>query len=464
MRAAEDASEAFRRTLADTDVAEQRTVEITDHAELDKHGGSRAGGGGSEIAIEVPGPGGGFGQVLLYSAEDGSLSWHFPADIPRADVPSRGGHRRTYRVPRAIVPSEDQGGQRGILGAVAKKLLNVLVFPLIDPALGAIGDFFAARWETKHRRYLLREFGPDRYRTCQAPAIDAAAWARLSDGPALLFVHGTMSQSDTGFPRIPPDVMQHLHDRYDGRVFAFDHLTLSQTPMQNAQWLANQLPAGIGLTVDVVAHSRGGLVSRTLAERSAALALDGRLTVRTLIMVGTPNAGTALADRDHLSILLDRITGLLQFFPDNGVTDLLDIVLIVVKQLAVGAFGGLDGIMSMNPSGPQLAQFNRTPGSSAKYHAVAANYEPAGGSSLSRIARNGITDIVFGKAPNDLIVPTDGVFAVSGVPGFPVADPLIFDATASVDHSSHWIQPRFIEICSHGCRRAAGPENGVEAS
>ena len=37
------------------------------------------------------------------------------------------------------------------------------------------------------------------------------------------------------------------------------------------------------------------------------------------------------------------MTNLIQYVPDNGVTDALGLVLTMVKQLAVGAFGGLEG-------------------------------------------------------------------------------------------------------------------------
>jgi len=162
-----------------------------------------------------------------------------------------------------------------------------------------------------------------------------------------------------------------------------------------------------------------------------------------VVMVGTPNAGTALAHKDNLSKFLDRITGILQFVPDNAVTDTLDVVLSVLKQIAIGAFGGLDGIMCMNPAGEYLLNFNKTDGSTATYHAVASNYDPPSGSSVAQIARNGVIDVVFGAAHNDLVVPTNGVFEVPGTTGFPIADPLVFEASEGVIHSTYWTQPKF---------------------
>ena len=465
MRAAEDTTEAFRRALDEAGVAEQLTVEVSQHSELDAAGGTRAGGGGSEITVEVPAPGQGNGQLLLYAAEDGSLTWHLPADVAPGEVATRGGERRTYRIPREVV-SPDSGlggsGQRGLLGAVGTKLFKVLVFPLIDPVLGRVGDYFAGRWEEHHRRNEVRWFGPDAFQTAVVPAFGVDDWTRVRGGTALLFIHGTTAQAHTAFAQLPAETLAELQRRYGGRVFALDHFTISVTPHDNVRWLAEHLGDGAPLTLDVVAHSRGGLVGRALAERADELGLAGRLRVRTLVMVGTPNAGTALADRDHVSQLLDRFTDLVQYLPDNGVTDVVGLVLSILKQLSIGAFGGLEGIMSMNPTGSYLTAFNApalegapgrdapaldapaaagVAGSPVTYRAIASNYQPPQGSSLARIARNGATDIVFANTSNDLVVPTNGVFEVAGAAGFPVADPLVFPAEAGVDHSSYFGRP-----------------------
>jgi len=446
MRGAESSTESFRQALDEAGMVEQLTVEITGQRELDTTGGSRGGGGGTEIVVEVPPPGSGNGQLLLYAAEDGSLSWHLPDDVPPDQVVTRGGDRRTYRLPREVVLADpaSTGGQRGVIGAVGSKLFKVLVFPLIDPVLGKVGDYFAARWEQKNRRNLVRWFDPADYQHSDVMAFAAPDWTRVEGGTALLFIHGTTAQSNTAFDQLPAETLTELGRRYGGRVFALDHFTISVTPHENIRWLAEQLSALGGdapLSLDIVSHSRGGLVGRVLAERPSDVGLDGRVTVRTLVMVGTPNAGTALADKAHLSQLLDRVTDLAQYIPDAGVTDVLGLVLSILKQLTVGAFGGLEGIMSMDPAGEYLKAFNTTPGSKATYRAIASNYSPPRGSSLARVARNAGTDFVFQKADNDLVVPTNGVFQVDGAVGFPIADPLVFAAEAGVDHSSYFTRP-----------------------
>ncbi|MGH8823864.1 MAG: DUF7379 domain-containing protein [Jiangellaceae bacterium] len=449
MRAAEDATAEFLECLERAGVEEQLTIEIRDPWQTDDDGtGSRAAGGDGDIEAEVPGPGTGLGQFLIFTAEDGTVSWHLPVDVPRdpPSVASRGDDSRVYRVPRAVTPTvqPDGAGQRGLFGIVGSKLLKVLVFPLVDPVLGKVGDYFASRWEQRHRQNALRTFQPETYR--QAAGDPLPDWSVLAAGPALLFVHGTMSRSHTGFRRIPESLIGELHSRYEGRVLAFDHFTISVDPTENVRWLAKQLPDGLGMTVDVIAHSRGGLVGRVMAERGEELGLGGIVDVRNLIMVGTPNAGTVLADPEHLGTLLDRVTNLVQLVPDNPVTDTVDVVLAVLKQLAVGAFGGLGGLVSMNPNGSYLREFLNRPATTAStYRAVASDFEPAQGSPLARTARDAIIDVVFGSIENDLIVPTEGVHHVKGLDGFAPADPLVFPATAAVDHSSFWVQDAFAQ-------------------
>jgi pimeloyl-ACP methyl ester carboxylesterase len=246
---------------------------------------------------------------------------------------------------------------------------------------------------------------------------------------------------------MPRAVMERLHRRYQGRVFAFDHPTVSVTPTENVRWLATHLPAGAGLVVDVVSHSRGGLVGRVLCERATECGLDpDRLRVRTLVMVGTPNAGTPLANDRHIGAFLDTFTNLLEFIRDNPVTDTLEVILTVVKQVAVGALKGLDGLQAQSSEGSYLSGFlNRSSSVKARYRALAANYEPGRDAPLSRFARDHLTDLVFAGAENDLVVPTQGVFAVNGGSGFPIADPVVFPSRDGVEHGGFWSRPRAIQ-------------------
>ena len=441
MRAAEDTTPVLDEALADAGLVEQLTVEISQQSELDGRGGTRAGGDGDRITVEVPGPGEGNGQVLLYAAEDGSLTWHYPDSVAPEEAATRGGERRTYTIPRQVVaPESAEGTSRGLLGALGTKLLKVLVFPLVEPALGKVAHHFAARWEAAKRPGLVRWYSPE---TRLVPSTEAAPltredWARLGQGPALMLVHGTFSTARGGFGALPEAVLGELHQRYGGRVVAWEHPSISLTPRANVEWLAGQLAGADApaLTLDVVTHSRGGLVGRALAERGEELGTDGRAAVRTLVMVAPPNAGTALADVKNIRHLLDRVTNLVQFVPAAAGGDVLGPVLEVVKQVAVGAFSGLEGIMAMDPGGTDLADFNTGRATSTAYRVISAEYEPPQGSSLGRIARDAGTDLVFGALANDLVVPTEGAWDLPQTPGFPVDERLVLEKTLGVDHST----------------------------
>lgn len=440
MRGAEQVSADFQTALVASNLSEQLSVLISGQSELTRDGGTRAGGGSEDIVVEVPAPGDGNGQVVLYAAEDGSLSWHLPENLTPEPTLTRGGDRRTYRVPRAVVATgeSDAAASRGVLGALGVKVLKVLVFPLIDPLVGAVSDYFARRWEAAHHPTRVRWMGVDDYASGDAVSLTDADWSRLGEGRALLFVHGIFSTAHGSFGHLPRETMTTLHDRYDGRVFALDHPTVSVTPRENVDQLFGLVPDGVRLRLDIVTHSSGGLLGRELA------ASDG-CEVHNLVMVAAPNAGTPLADRQRLSALLDRVTALTQFIPSNGVTDTLSIVFAVLKQLAVGAVGGLDGITVMQPGGPYLEDLNHRPAPGARVAAIAADYEPPPGAPLARLARDGATDLVFARESNDLVVPTEGCWSVQDAEGFPIADRVVIQTSAGVDHNSYFSDPAVID-------------------
>ncbi|GAB6192612.1 hypothetical protein JCM39068_23610 [Desulfocastanea catecholica] len=364
----------------------------------------------------------GFGQVVLACDEDGVLTWHFPEDVFPTEVVSRAADRRTYRL-RTHMVGAPIPGNRGLMGALGKKLLKVLAFKVVDKALGAVGDFFVSRWEKEHRPHRLRSFTPGDYRRLGGATLGATELANLAGGPALMFIHGTASQGHQAFRAIPETALAKLDTRYQGRVFAFEHPTLSVSPTDNVRWLSKELSrllgSGSGLTLDLVAHSRGGLVGRILCEQPVAAGLDPQhLRVRQLLMVATPNAGTPLGDRAHLNTFIDTMTNLLEFIPDNPATDTLEVLLTLLKQLAV----------------------------TTAYRALAANFEPSPGTPLGRYARDHLTDQVFMLEPNDLVVPTKGVYTANGATGFPIEEIVTFFAPAdAVDHSGFWTKPAILE-------------------
>lgn len=316
VRGAEQLTEALRDALASQRMEAQETIEITDTAELDVGGvAARSTSlGEPSIVVEVPDPGQDFGQVVLAVDEAGVTTWNLPVDEGGAVDVTRGGATRTYVIRRHVPPVGDQGATRGLTGALGKKLLKVLVFPIVDPLVGRAADYLATRWERGRRPYRMRSFAPDDYRGGEAAEVGGEGWTRLAGD------------------------------------------------------------------------------------------------------------------------LVDRYTNLLHFFPDNGVTDVLEAVITVVKQLAVGAVGGLEGLAAMRPGSPFLRdRLNRGARGEVRYRAIASDYEPSDPGLLAW-AKDGLMDRIFGRAQNDLVVPTLGVYDDNGSGCFPIQEPLVL-VDAGIPHN-----------------------------
>ena len=226
--------------------------------------------GEEALVLETPDLGAEVGQVVLAVDEQGAVTWNFPEtsqrDVEPPQVRGDGGTKRF--VIRRTTPPAPPGAERtdrGLFGAIGRKFLKVFIYPVADRILGPVTEHFANKWENHQRPYKLRAFRPGEFRSPALAPLTGPEWQLMAGGPALLFVHGTFSTSHGGFNELPDATMAELHRRYEGRVFAFDHFTLSHSPQENVAELAARMPDGLELEVDVVSHSRGGLVTRVLA-------------------------------------------------------------------------------------------------------------------------------------------------------------------------------------------------------
>ena len=84
-----------------------------------------------------------------------------------------------------------------------------------------------------------------------------------SDRVCLLLIHGTISSYESGFANIDSALWAKMMNLYDGHIYAFNHKTLTKSPIENTLELIQGLPDSIML--DIISHSRGGLVADTLA-------------------------------------------------------------------------------------------------------------------------------------------------------------------------------------------------------
>lgn len=248
-------------------------------------------------------------------------------------------------------------------------------------------------------------------------------WLRAAPQPGqtnrvLLFVHGTFSQTSVPVADWAAEFLAWAQRTYRG-VLGFDHWTLSETPEDNARLLWSLLDPALHADhrLDIVTHSRGGLVARALVELSGHGA-----AVRRVVFVGTPNAGTNLANPDNWGTVADVLINCAHLSP------LFAKLSGFLARLLVGhATGQIPGLQAQNPTATGAADFlgrlqrstSLPPGVS--YSAVAASYEPEAGEFNLKSLLAQASDLsadTFYRHANDLVVDTGSVWAVDTKPDY----------------------------------------------
>ncbi|MGD0484202.1 MAG: hypothetical protein ABSB58_06055 [Gemmatimonadales bacterium] len=401
---------------------------------------------GRPILFDAPTPPEEKGQIVLAVDEMGGMSWHVPEPAPSGFL--AGGpdpSRQLFVVPIRVRPPVQGVGEQGFLGALGRMLLRVFIYPLGDLVVGKAVEIAARVLEGKFRPYEIRSFTPANCQNRSAPRWTPADWNFVGSGRSLLFIHGGLSTASIGLGRLPGVTMGELDARYGHRLFAFDHPTTSEDPKQNASWFLQQVPAGMTLDLDILCHSRGGIVARELTQNAKVLCPRVTCNVGKVVFVGVPNDGTALLDGGNIVHLFDRLTSAISLLPPGFIAELLDGVILGVKLLAHGGLAGLRGLKALVPRGAYLQKLNAPGPMTTQYFAIAADYEPKPTGPLPQIVKMGafnqFMDAVFKQEPNDLTVPTDGVAEpAGGGPGFPIpaANCIRFPAKEGVWHHTYF--------------------------
>ena len=288
----------------------------------------------------------------------------------------------------------------------------------------------------------------------------------------LLFVHGTFSKTESffdGFAKAAngASFVKWIFASYD-EVLAFDHATLSVGPILNAFDLVRLLH-GIAGPLDVIAHSRGGLVVRWAIE---GFGLGSAAPCRG-ILVGCPINGTSLASPPKLRTSLSLLTNIgtamqlagsvasaylpLLIAPVALVKVATSIVSVAAKTpLIDAAVQMIPGLLGQSRVG-NSADLGRlravTLKSPPTYYVVRSDFEPEAPGwkfwkwfNKGRIANAG-ADLIF-KDQNDLVVDTASMTEFSGTAVFPPARLHDFKTNATVHHCSYFEQAdtlRFIQ-------------------
>jgi hypothetical protein len=246
-------------------------------------------------------------------------------------------------------------------------------------------------------------------------------------GRTLLLVHGTGLRTRPGFIGLTKDEYAHLQSRYGGRILAWEHRAFAHHLDRNARELARALEfGGVPMDIDVLALSRGGLVTRMLVEGWERLRDD--IHIRRVVMLGTPNDGTPSARRDPLAqkpmkawrtdvrrlALLNRRDREVAFHPDPFSLQ------SYVAPRALDIWPLLSGSQDQVPGSRMLQRLNGFSGRAphalrdTRYFGVSSIFTFDHGAPenalLPQMGRREVCNSAIPDVPNDLVVPTASVF------------------------------------------------------
>lgn len=310
--------------------------------------------------------------------------------------------------------------------------------------------------------------------------------------PMLVFLHGTASSTKGSFGALWPaaagekakpqaaevaTVWQELSRRYADRIYAFEHPTLTVSPIENAIALATQLPARADL--HLVSHSRGGLIGELLCRcgvaagqepfagedldvfKSAAGSAEGDLkearehqckelnrlntllkqkqfAITRFVRVACPARGTTLASErlDTWLSILRHLVGLISGSEASPVYQFLsDLVLLVARQRAKPEV--LPGLEAMMPASPLVKVLNRPNLEvSSDLSIIAGDIEDR--SALGRLKLL-LPDLFYG-GDHDLVVDTSSMFG--GARRSKDAARFFFDQGPDVCHFHYFRNPK----------------------
>jgi hypothetical protein len=250
------------------------------------------------------------------------------------------------------------------------------------------------------------------------PLEGAESWrALLPPGQrhrALLHIHGFASS--TANSHADTTLLPALASGY-AAALGYTHPTFTRDPLQNARDLLERIPPDVELELDIVAHSRGGLVARCLAELAEP---RPNLRVRSVVTCGTPHAGTTLAEPQRWDRLISiALTAANWLAAGAGATVVVTKLLeYLIKAAAQGVFD-LPGVQAMCPGSDLLKALDAGGGPGAapeRYAAVASRFTIFAPNMDVVQGLGSLAAQAFMAAPNDLVVPTSSMLACTRVP------------------------------------------------
>ena len=309
---------------------------------------------------------------------------------------------------------------------------------------------------------------------------DLSKLALPSDRPArvLLFIHDIFGSTVGSFGALTATpwgrkFLDAARQNFDA-VLGFDHLTLSEDPLENASDLLQLLQSGnwkMPPHFRVIAHGRGGLVYRSLVEHLLPISNFNAYFDRAVFVAAT-NDGTKLAQPENWKTLIDLYTNIaVALFRLLGMIPQAKAVAVVLSELVqgLGAFvqysathatteGGVPGLAAMQPDGNFIQTLNqeqpRQPTVATSYYCTITSefkprifdgdHEPK---EMSLRVVQWISEALAGQLmgeANDLVVDTRSMKAIDSAFGNFVKDSLDFGENPQVYHTNYFVRPEVV--------------------
>ncbi|MDO7877721.1 CHAT domain-containing protein [Hymenobacter sp. ASUV-10] len=433
-------------------------------------------------------------DAAILLEQDGFYSWHFE---PNPAVASRPGRQRgasptrqvQLRIPLSAALPEaapDQPTRRGVVGDFLRGKIKAFIYRFAARVVVGQAVTFLER-NVRRGLVHIASLNPANWTLVANPAglpLPTGRPARI-----LLLVHGTFSSTVGAYTALTATpwgqtfLTAALND-YD-LVLGFDHPTLSVDPLENASDLLAALqtitwPAPP--RVDVVAHSRGGLVFRCLVEHLLPLT-SFTWQLGRVVFVGVTNAGTLLAAPANWQALVDLYTNLtaatcqlLRLMPQATAVSLVLEELVrslgaFVKYCATTAVTDrlAPGLAAMEPGGEFITRLNeeqpRQPTiAQTDYCAITSDFQPQvrGGvheprelpARLLQWLGSSFMGALMQEA-NDLVVHTASMTQLDASVGTYFKDVLAFGTNPQVYHTNYFVRPEVTNALTRWLRLRA---------
>ena len=345
-----------------------------------------------------------------------------------------------------------RGATRGLIGDALLKLVEVIR----EPAAQLAAEEVVKRVDDQVAEGLY-PLNADRLDALKgAKPVDAIPDAGET-GPILVFIHGTFSTTSGTFDKLwaqHPERVRQLFDHYEGRVYALDHRTLGQSPIENALTLAKALPRKS--PIHLVTHSRGGLVAEVLARACRTEPLEPEdlepifkgdeykgqrddlaelvrqaqgVQVTRVVRVACPARGTLLASK-RLDAYLSVIKWTLELARIPVAPQLVEFLAAVAQRRTDPAT--IPGLAAQIPDSP-LVQWLHSPTERIAGELRVVAGDIAGDSVVSWL-KTLLSDSFF-RTDNDLVVQTSSMYG--GTPRANGAS-FLFDQGGKVSHFSYF--------------------------